>query len=771
VSKVYEYITSTFSNYLIENLDCAGGYDFIRNAALNLQHIGFEYFRTFIDFPSLDIYLPPDPLTQALFDDACELYNAGELKTALPVLNNCLNRSKNEGDPILHINSLYLVGRINHDIGESGKADKLYDEVLELSEQYDYPPAFLSAVHEKARLAVDTYKLLEAESGFRIALDYYAGVKEPANAKVARSGLRRVAETLMLFSRGPVEAIEFLKSLKSNYLSHEDDTGYEFLEVRSLAIYGLATIPEHRDYVANLVQKAFKLKDRFPRLSDLSLDEAGYISQFTGDGHVAAIKYHLKNANRVKLRTEPFKIGSGKYDDSNPFSSPRRAAGNISMLYSFLRQKDKEGSYVYRGQTQEYDAPLLPSAFRDIMNLEFDVEYKDSSSRQYEEFGLRKCGSSFIGEYNRCFSHYCNPVRHLEIAGKSKSELEFARDTYGKILINYDILSAQQYGQSYVPWMKAIQNVLSENEFDVFQSNKAQWMTLINNFHKRVYRTGPFFRLFGYALGTTFAQQYGLSSEGLDATKSLDVSCFFATHTSEHFQSIQNKGIGIIYRFPYEPSDIVASRLDKLNYYNMPSVVDLQDIMYRFEKIGFDREESIKCFEYYFGSVFTKSLNNLDLLFLPEGFFETTRMSKQQSVIVFPDEIREDMPDREPGNDGIVFPKYRYIEDLAKRKGLEKFYFQHTGTFPSDAKQITREILWPRNDDMLPIIVGIIMAQYPLSMSLPQRLDLIDGGYERDIFVDYCESLSQKHKISLFDGYSKITNSIFPLSILPRIIL
>jgi hypothetical protein len=293
------------------------------------------------------------------------------------------------------------------------------------------------------------------------------------------------------------------------------------------------------------------------------------------------------------------------------------------------------------------------------------------------------------------------------------------------------------------------------------KSTKQKCMTKKNNKKTRLYRTGSFFQLFGYALGTTFAQQYGLSSEGLDATKSLDVSCFFATHTSEDFQTIQSNGTGIIYRFPYEPSDIVSSRLDKFNYYNMPSIVDLQDIMYRFEKTGLNKEDSIKCFEYYFGSVFTKSFNNLDLLFLPEGFFETTRISKQKAVIIFPDEIREDLPDREPGIDGIVFPKYRYIEDLSKRKGVKKFHFRHSGTFPIDANKINREVLWTRNDDLLLFIISIIMAQYPLSISKPQRLDLIDGGYEQDLFIDYCASLSQKHRISLFDGYSKLGSSAF----------
>ena len=762
MSQVYQYLKCTFFSYIADNLDPAGGYEFIRNAVLNLHNIGFTYFRSVVNFTSLEIYLPPDQFTQLILNNAYELYNTGELEKALTVANNCLDRCKNEADPILRIDALHLIGRINHDIEEYQQADRLYNKVLQLSEQYDYPAAFVSAVQGKSRLAESAYDLLEAEAGFRFALDYYAAIEHMSNMTVAINGLRRVAEMLMLFSRGPNEAIEFIKSLHSDYLSHENDTGYEFLEIRSLALYGIATIPQHRDYLANLVQKAFKLKAHLSQLSDLSLYEAEYISQFTDDNHIAVIRDHLKNQKRVELRKEPFKpkISIIEHNDSNPFCAPERAAENIDVLYSFLKNKDQHGNYVYRGQTKEYPKPLLPSAFRDILDSKYGIEYKDTSFTKYKEFNLRGCGSYFVGEYNKCFKSYSNPIKHLEIAGRPKNELELAYKIYDNILNDTDILVAQQNSQSYVQWRDAIQRVLSNDDFEIFLSNQDQWMVLINNYHKRLYRTGSFFQLFGYALGTTFAQQYGLSSEVLDATKSIDVACFFATHNSQDFQTLQSDGIGIIYRFPYEPSDIVSSHLSEYNYYNMPSIVDLQDIMYRFEKPGLNKEDSIKCFEYYFGAVFTKAFNDLDLLFLPEGFFETTRVSKQKAVIIFPDEIREDLPDREPGIDGIVYPKYRYIENLSTRKDVEEFYFRHNGTIPAEAKYLRREYLWPRDDDLLQFVVSIMMAQYPLiSSAKPQRLDLIDGGYEQVQFNDYCVDLSQRYRISLFDGYSKLSSS------------
>ena len=78
MSQVYEYLKRTFLSYVVQNLNPVGGYNFIRNAVLNLHNFGFAYFRSIIDFPSLEIYLPPDQFTQVILNNAYELYNTGE---------------------------------------------------------------------------------------------------------------------------------------------------------------------------------------------------------------------------------------------------------------------------------------------------------------------------------------------------------------------------------------------------------------------------------------------------------------------------------------------------------------------------------------------------------------------------------------------------------------------------------------------------------------------------------------------------------------------
>jgi len=260
-----------------------------------------------------------------------------------------------------------------------------------------------------------------------------------------------------------------------------------------------------------------------------------------------------------------------------------------------------------------------------------------------------------------------------------------------------------------------------------------------------------FIHLFGYVLGTTFAQQYGFASEGLDATTSIDVASFFATHLAkgengelydapDSFRSVKKEGIGIIYRFKYNQNTFYADDLEKYNYYNLPSIIDLRDVYYRFETAGLNINDSLDCFRLYFGASFIEQFRNINMFYLPENFFKDTRISRQEAVIIMPDEIREDETGRKPGTDGIVFPKYRYLEDLSTRDGVEKFYFKHTGEWPAEISKITREYLWPRSDEdhLLNIIFDIVVAFYPDRNAVPQRFDLIDSAFNKKTFIEEC---------------------------------
>lgn len=312
-----------------------------------------------------------------------------------------------------------------------------------------------------------------------------------------------------------------------------------------------------------------------------------------------------------------------------------------------------------------------------------------------------------------------------------------------------------QLQQGQLPtWEEATKAALSQSELGLFEEYKAVWQPLMDSYHRRCVRH-VFFRLFGYFLGTTMAQQYGLTSEGLDVTGDPIVAAFFATHDSAtDYRAAERSGVGIIYRIPYPGTDVRARKVNDYSYYTLPSVIDVEDVLYRFERPGLDVESAIQCFECFCGAVLLDGLVDVDQFFVPEGALASSRIRRQRAFMILPDELRENVEGRGPGPGGIIFPKYRYIEDIAARRGTQKFYFQHGGSLPAGA-QLTREELWPRDDPLLPMIVALMTATYPIGAFtpdiMPGRLELIDAGYEPSEFLGLCRQLAARHHMVMYD--------------------
>lgn len=69
----------------------------------------------------------------------------------------------------------------------------------------------------------------------------------------------------------------------------------------------------------------------------------------------------------------------------------------------------------------------------------------------------------------------------------------------------------------------------------------------------------------GIGLGNIVAQQYGLSSEAIDVTESIDVAAYFATRQYPAYSHVPGPGMGVIYRFRGVSSDGLASTYDLSN--------------------------------------------------------------------------------------------------------------------------------------------------------------------------------------------------------------
>jgi len=703
---------------------------------------------------------------------AYSLYTSGALQDALELALRAGSEAEDEMDLLSEIDALHLIGRIHFDVDRFSAAEQCFADEMDMSLCLSLVPAFFRAVHETARVQARRYDLLKAEFGFRLAWDYYtcrmvvvgpsklsnAPGSDWQNSNAAIGCLRALSQTYFLFQAGPTEAMALVDRLASPHFSDLDGSGEAFLEARGLATACISSIPEHRGTLARMGSRAMALHRKYPKMSSFILEEAEYVASLHDDAFPSTLRRVLsKSSEPRELRSasfyKPSAVASASVLSERPFATPASAAKNASALYRYLKDSDGQGRYVYRGQTAYYSGPLLPSAFRPILTEEHGRTTKSTADDLYHRFSLRKSGKLFYGEYNTCFDQYANPVRHLADASSDKRNAALV--LYKRILDDPTIALSQE-GAKYVSWIEALRSVLSAEDYDLFSENRRHWMLRINNYHRRQYRMERFIALFGYTLGTTIAQQYGLSSEALDATKNIDVAFFFATHDSSDFKFLLKDGIGVIYRFPFPQNDIASVPVDKYDYYTLPSVIDVKDVIYRFEVKGLDRKESRTCIDAYVGASMIDHFIDPDLLILPGGFYGTTRVSKQDAVIILPDEIREDHLEREPGIGGIRFPKYRYIEDLGAREGVEQFYFIHTGEVPPEAARIRREELWPRDDFLLEVVARIVLGTNRVRKIIPKRPDLIDVGFDNDEFARECSDRYWADRPTFFTEYEKI---------------
>lgn len=644
------------------------------------------------------------------------------------------------GEPWSEAYAVHLQGRTFHETGELDAARALYDAALRLSRESRYESGIAAATYEKARIDADRREFARAEEGFRQALKFYAAKRDLANLEAAIGSLSGLA----LNALDSID--EFVPAVERD--GPPVGTAEAYLWVRAHAI--MAELGrEGSFYRRRLIQRAMVWHNAAPSVSEYALQEVRRTAAFGDDQFADKVAEILLSRGSEERLTAaiPTPVVSAPRAPL-PFQTPEAAAPDISRLLAFL-DGDASPAWVYRGQTKEYVAPLLPSAFRAVIGANGSCH--DDTSELFQH-SLRKVGTKFYGEYNERFRARLSGAFET-IPGPEREEAARVYEELlrGKVAHHHDL--QLQQGQSPT-WDEAAREVLSQSELGLFERYKAAWQPLIDSYHRRCVRHA-FFRLFGYFLGTTVAQQYGLASEGLDVTGDPTVAAFFATHDSAtDYRAIEKSGTGIVYRIPYPGTDVRARKVNDYGYYTLPSVIDVEDVLYRFERPGLDMESAIHCFECFCGAVLLEGLADVDQFFVPEGALASSRIRRQRAFIILPDELREDVEGRGPGPGGIVFPKYRYIEDLAARRDVQKFYFRHGGLLP-EAARLTREDLWPRDDRLLAMIVALMTAVYPLGAFIPEimpgRLELIDAGYEPSEFLGLCKQLSARHHMVMYD--------------------
>lgn len=755
----YHAIIAEFRESL-RRLDCAAAYEKLARSSSSLLEAA----------KSVDTGLARMP-TDHLLNTAVRAYAEGNLEEADRKATEVVAMSDSIENRSI-VDARHILARLNFDSGQREAARGMLEQVLDQCRELVYADGYVRALHEISRIKMLTSDLFDAEAGFRIAANYYAGLLELTSAQnvdvaeshrrnmaVALKCLAGVADQYLFVCDGTIEGNQLIDSIKSPNVSTADGSGDDFLTVRCLALR-LLTADEMDCALVDLMAKAFALYDRQRPLARMALEEATWHAERRGVEYPSSVRSILLGENTAGLRSNP--CYKPNLNVVIVQAEPLRhqtlddAADSIESLHNYLTGLDAFGRYVYRGQTREYDAPLLPSAFRTIFGFDSGCAIRSAGGRPT----LRGCGSSFVGEYNYCFTRYADVAWRERAAGKSEEEIRQLLSVYQHLLRDVRLAMAQDAAE-YVSWQKAATSMLPEEEMQSYEERAEEWNIRIDNFHKRRIRNELLVRLFGYVLGTTFAQQFGLSSEGLDATKSVDVACFFASHDSSDFCKVPDNGMGVIYRVPFRPNDLAMRPLASYDFYTLPSVVDVSDVFYRFEREAIAPADWMCSMAAYVKSRITYGSTSTDTLLLPRDFLASSRVTAQGAVIIIPDEIREDLADRDPGIGGIRYPKFRFIEDLRTRAGVNRFYFRHTGRGFEKARVLTREQLWPRDDFLLHALVYLIAGSYRLGNAIPKRLELIDGGYSAGEFQRYLVTLYSKYRHSFLDPSSELSRSSF----------
>jgi hypothetical protein len=124
---------------------------------------------------------------------------------------------------------------------------------------------------------------------------------------------------------------------------------------------------------------------------------------------------------------------------SQPFTTPESAAPDIDVLLRHLRQSHS-AAYLYRGQVQHYESPLLPSQFRRELHV------KSIFTRESPEFeySLRRRGNVFHGNYANDTETYATSVSMETLTHQDRDRIrQHLFDCFGYAL---GAVLAQQYG-------------------------------------------------------------------------------------------------------------------------------------------------------------------------------------------------------------------------------------------------------------------------------------------------------------------------------------
>lgn len=193
----------------------------------------------------------------------------------------------------------------------------------------------------------------------------------------------------------------------------------------------------------------------------------------------------------------------------------------------------------------------------------------------------------------------------------------------------------------------------------------------------------------GYPLSQIFAQQAGLTSEGLDVTTDIDVAAFFASHDYHKGKYVPaTRGEGIIYRYNVSVSDYSFDSIRKWDFYSCPAYLSSVKIMKLFQCTDSMDSVRLSLAEYqdaigwgpYFDLEEVRQSRPFELIQIPRTALASSRIVNQAAGLLMPDRILNRAWATEafepPGNK-MKARGEACIEDLSSRSEADEYTFTH----------------------------------------------------------------------------------------------
>lgn len=279
---------------------------------------------------------------------------------------------------------------------------------------------------------------------------------------------------------------------------------------------------------------------------------------------------------------------------------------NGGALLEFLYTDEPE-LYVFRGQTQAYEGPMLPSGCRDHF-----IPFESSNSTS-EWAGVTEAHSvikkSFIS-------------RSLNFSSRVKTERIIDRNTTWDLSeVAYQAGFREFFNQPHISRMNEVRDLLRNGSIPAMPA------------------------LLGGNLAQLLCQQYGFTSTALDVSTDPTVAMFFATHQAPFYNPIIDfSRLGVIYRWPKDRAMVAQDLLLPLENPAFESIIlsfrnfveESTDLITMDDTLIRHISAKKEWHKRQMWLLSTGQYRSHRALRFPVGAFERSRMGRQHAALLWP---------------------------------------------------------------------------------------------------------------------------------------